>query len=75
MHFSTLFWKWNNLYDSGGPLLRSDGALVGTLSKITSSAEDVLTVYTQKFSNVFRYFDWIAELTGLDLPKCNHFPQ
>lgn len=61
---------------SGGPLIRhADRALIG----VTSYAELIdpktkmdYPVKVQIFTNIFYYFDWIAEVTGFDLPKCAH---
>lgn len=53
----------------GGPLLRkSDGAMIGISSAVMRY--DV-TVTGQYFTRVHRYFDWISEITGLEMPKCH----
>lgn len=52
----------------GGPLLRkSDGTMIGVTSALIRY--DV-TVTKQYFTRIHHYFDWISEITGLELPKC-----
>lgn len=59
---------WSNL---GGPFLRErDGTLLGVLSSFQSEKN---IVYQQFFTKIHRYFDWISEVTGMELPKCQWF--
>lgn len=53
--------------DSGGPLI-SGNVLIGVTSFIhKKNCESGLS---QGFTDVVPYFDWIANITGLSLPKC-----
>lgn len=55
--------------DSGGPLvMQNENILIGVTSFIhPSNCEAGLP---QGFTDVVPYFDWIANITGLNLPKC-----
>lgn len=56
--------------DSGGPLLReSDSHLIGAMSFIQMD-ETFENVELQVFTNIFYYFDWISQVTQLDLTAC-----
>lgn len=73
-----MLWKFLNekivLLLSGGPLLRSsDKAIIGITSYAEMAAKELNRKYpviVQVFTNVHYYFDWISEITGLDMPKC-----
>lgn len=50
-------------YVLGGPLVRiKDNTLIGLTSFILS--------HISIFTNIHYYFEWISEVTGIDLPKC-----
>lgn len=56
------------LGDSGGPLLRQkDGTFIGIVSA-KSPYEG--TTNRHFFTKIHYYFDWISEITGLELPTC-----
>lgn len=58
--------------DSGGPLVREiDNAFVGVASFIDFDY-GCESGQPQGFTNVFMYQDWIAQVTGLDIPKCSN---
>lgn len=66
-------WNGQSVYfgDSGGPLLRErDGKLIGTMSFVQMD-ETYESVELQVFTNIFFYFDWIAQVTQLDMPECS----
>lgn len=60
----------------GGPLVRkSDGMLIGlsiaTILDTPSSRSSKVFPVNQLFTKVSSYFDWMSEITKLDLPNCN----
>lgn len=59
---------------TGGPLIReSDGTLIGVLAFVNehNEIEDPNSrVDLQISTNIQKYFDWISNVTGLNLPKC-----
>lgn len=60
--------------DSGGPLIREeDGTLIGVLSFVVEN-DGIYDfdnhIHYQVSTNIRYYFDWIAEVTGLEMPKC-----
>lgn len=60
------------LLDLGGPLLFND-MLIGVTS-YTQEYNETYNGHTpfvaQTFTKVHYYFDWISEVTGLELPQC-----
>lgn len=60
--------------DSGGPMIREeDGTLIGTLAFVIEDDEIYdfdNHIHYQVSTNIRYYFDWIADVTGLDMPKC-----
>lgn len=51
----------------------SDQALIGITSyaeMVTKRVNADYPVKVQIFTNVHYYFNWIADVTGIDLPKC-----
>lgn len=60
------------LFPTGGPLVeRSDGAMVGIISLIALEDPGLEKVTLQAFARVHSYFDWIEEVTGLEMPVCD----
>lgn len=56
--------------DSGGPLIReSDGLLIGLMSFVQMDSS-YSSIELQVFTNIFYYFDWIAQVTAIQLPQC-----
>lgn len=54
----------------GGPAIQSDdGTLLGVVAVALLNG-DPPNVIAHASTNVRFYFDWISEITGLDLPKC-----
>lgn len=62
---------------SGGPVLRqSDGVLIGHISSGRIETKGFFfkkhNIVYQVFTNFHYHFDWIASVTGLNLPRCGH---
>lgn len=56
----------------GGPLMRfSDKTLIGVLSMKGPEPDTVIEPRIQLSTNIYYYFDWISEMTGIELPKCD----
>lgn len=59
-------------FPAGGPLLqRSDGSLIGLTSFIYGENAEIEEVTLQAFTRIHTYFDWIYEVTGLEMPVCD----
>lgn len=70
-----IFIYWCNF--SGGPVIRqSDGVLIGHVSGGRIESKGFFfkkhTMVFQVFTNFHFHFDWIANVTGLNLPRCGH---
>lgn len=64
--------------DSGGPLIRqSDSTLIGVASfvrKLANADIEGNFVVKQFFQNIHFHFNWISNITGLELPTCSRPP-
>lgn len=65
--------------DSGGPLIRQrDSTLIGVASfvrKMVNTEIEGNFVVNQFFQNIHFHFNWISNITGLELPACSRpFP-
>lgn len=57
----------------GSPVLsRNDNSMVGVLSY--GAGDDPRDIVSQVFTHLPFYYQWIAHVTGLEIPKC-HGPQ
>lgn len=57
---------------TGGPLVRrSNGSLIGVTSFVDSQT-GIMPFEVNAFSKVHLFYDWMSEVTGLDLPKCSN---
>lgn len=59
--------------NSGGAVIRQrDHTLIGIGSHVfpSSFVLDGKPVVVQGITNLYYFFDWISEKTGLELPKC-----
>lgn len=66
------FLRKSLVFCTGGPLIqRSGGSLIG----ITSFGDDEIKQFPpritiQAFTRIHTYFEWIEEVTGLEMPVC-----
>lgn len=61
------------LWCLGGPAIRQrDNTLIGISSHVfpSSFTYNGKPVIIQGITNIHYFFDWISEITGLELPKC-----
>lgn len=57
--------------DSGGPLFRkSDKTLIGLISFIQDVRYKGSVVQLQAFAKITYFYEWISEITGIELPIC-----
>lgn len=55
----------------GGPLLRqTNGDLIGVASFFYGNQLPELTIELQIWTKIQAYYEWISEVTGLELPNC-----
>lgn len=70
------FFLSNLPFCSGGPLLRrDDNTLIGVAAYVKLNRDDwenhsKFNVELQAFTRIHFYFDWIARITGIELPIC-----
>lgn len=59
---------------SGGPVIyQSDHALAGVISYLNYGIDKdsgATIIFAQVCSKIAFYFDWISQITGIELPKC-----
>lgn len=59
---------------AGGALLRkSNGSLIGITSFMDGEYDYYpITITLNAFTRIHTYYDWIAEITGLNMPICGN---
>lgn len=61
-------------YFSGGPVIyQKDHALIGIISYLNYGVDEdskATIIFAQVCSKISYYFDWISQITGIELPKC-----